>query len=87
MYFNSVEEAEASGYVLGREIGNYPRINKQNLEQSITNNNDISPRRKLLPETGDSNNNVGLGLAGLGVVFGLWLTRRNERVNRRYKRF
>ena len=87
VYFNSVEEAEASGYVLGREIGNYPRINKQNLEQSITNNNDISPRRKLLPETGDSNNNVGLGLAGLGVVFGLWLTRRNERVNRRYKRF
>ena len=62
--------------------------NKEQIkEQPKSNNNDILPRRKLLPETGDSNNNIGLGLAGLGVVFGLWLTRRNEKVNRRYKRF
>ena len=62
--------------------------NKEQIkEQPKFNNNDILPRRKLLPETGDSNNNVGLGLAGLGVVLGLWLTRRNEKVNRRYKRF
>ena len=61
--------------------------NKEQIkEQSKTNDNDILSRRKLLPETGDSNN-IGLGLAGLGVVFGLWLTRRNDKVNRRYKRF
>ena len=59
----------------------------QSKEQSKTNNNDILPRRKLLPETGDTNGFDNLSLAGLGVVFGLWLTRRNEKVNRRYKRF
>ena len=60
---------------------------KVDKEQSKTNNNEILPRRKLLPETGDTNGLGNLGLAGLGVVFGFWLTRRNEKVNRRYKRF
>ena len=60
---------------------------EQTKEQSKVNNNDILARRKLLPETGDTNGLGNLGLAGLGVVFGLWLTRRNEKVNRRYKRF
>ena len=65
------------------ESGNKEQIK----EQPKSNNNDILPRRKLLPETGDTNSLGHLGLAGLGVVFGLWLTRRNEKVNRRYKRY
>ena len=60
---------------------------KVDKEQFKTNNNEILPRRKSLPETGDANGINSLGLAGLGVVFGLLLTRRNEKVNRRYKRF
>ena len=62
--------------------------NKEQIKgQPKSNSNDILPRRKLLPETGDTNSLGNLGLAGLGVVFGLWLTRRSEKVNRRYKRF
>ena len=47
--------------------------------------NEILDRRKLLPETGDSNNNLGLGALGLAV--GLWLTKHNEKVSKRYRRF
>ena len=66
-----------------------PKDNKlfeQFKEQTKSNNNDILSRRKLLPETGDGDNN-NLGLGALGLAVSLWLTRRNEKVNRRYKRF
>ena len=86
VYFDSVEEAEASGYVRGREIGNYPRINKKNGQ--LRNLKGVSETRnnKRLPETGSNNAPYGV-LGAYGIAIGLWLTKRNEKVNKRYKRF
>ena len=86
MYFDSVEEAEASGYVRGREIGNYPRINKKNAQLRNPKETSEIRNNKRLPETGS--NNIPYGVLGAyGLAIGLWLTKRNEKVNKRYKRF